>query len=98
MSGTEHTIFTAIGFGTVVTVTQFGKVFRLAEDDAAVSVPLELAVQIAAETLLFLLDEPGIRNHREEGLAEYLGDSDENELRHILSRVSNPDGRTFTAC
>lgn len=98
MSEAEHTIFSAIGFKTVVTATARDNVFTITADEDAVLILLELGVQIAAETLLFLLEEPDIQNHRGEGLAEFLGAPHETELRNILSRISDPDGLTFTTC
>ncbi len=70
----------------------------IAKDDDSVALPLEVAVEIAAETLRMLLDEQGLRNHRGQALADYLGKTDENDLRYILSRISDPEGPTFTRC
>lgn len=62
------------------------------------SLPRDLAVEIAAETLRLVLDDEDLSNHRGEALSAYLGEADEMELRRILSRIGGPDRPTFTGC
>ena len=90
--------FTALSFDNVITALTDDGAIVIAKDDDSVALPLEIAVEIAAETLRMLLDENGLRNHRGETLADYLGKTDESDLRYILSKISDPEGPTFTRC
>jgi hypothetical protein len=90
--------FTSISFDSVITALTDEDAIVIAKDDDSVALPLEVAVEIAAETLLMLLDEKELRNHRGQALADYLGTTDESDLRYILSRISDPEGPTFTRC
>jgi hypothetical protein len=90
--------FTSIPFDSVITALRDEDAIVIAKDDDSVALPLEIAVEIAAETLRMLLDENGLRNHRGQALADYLGTTDEGDLRYILSRISDPEGPTFTRC
>ena len=72
----------------VVTIAQ--------EQKNSVTLPVEIAFNIAAELLIFLVDEDEARNDNGLTLSEYLGDGDEMELRRILSKISDPEGPTFT--
>jgi hypothetical protein len=90
--------FTALSFDSVTTALVEEDVITIAKDYDSVVLPLEVAVEIAAETLRMLLDEKELRNHRGQALADYLGTTDESDLRYILSRISDPEGPTFTRC
>ena len=90
--------FTSMSFDSVTTALVEDDVITIAKDYDSVVLPLEIAVEIAAETLRMLLDEKELRNHRGEALADYLGNADESDLRYILSRISDPEGPTFTRC
>ncbi len=90
--------FTSMSFDCVITALTDDDAIVIAKGDDSVALPLEIAVEIAAETLLMLLDENGLRNHRGQALADYLGKTDESDLRYILSRISDPEGPTFTRC
>jgi hypothetical protein len=73
-----------------------GDVLMIAKDDASVSLPIETAADIAAETIRVLLDEEEITNGPGLSLTEWLGDEDAEQLRRILSRITGPEGPTFT--
>lgn len=90
--------FTALSFDSVITAIAGDGTIGIAKDEEAVLMPLAVAVEAAAETLRLLLDDDQFRNHRGEALAAYLGQSDEQELRRILSRIGGPDRPTFTNC
>jgi hypothetical protein len=90
--------FTSMSFDSVITALTDEDAIVIAKDDDSVVLPLEVAVEIAAETLRMLLDEKELRNHRGQALADYLGTTDESDLRCILSRISDPEGPTFTRC
>lgn len=90
--------FTSMSFDSVITALTDGDAIVIAKDDDSVALPLEISVEIAAETLRMLLDEKSMRNHRGQALADYLGKTDESDLRYILSRISDPEGPTFTRC
>ena len=90
--------FTSMSFDSVITALTDGDAIVIAKDNDSVALPLEISVEIAAETLRMLLDEQGLRNHRGQSLADYLGEADESDLRYILSRISDPEGPTFTRC
>ena len=68
----------------------------IAKDDHSLSLPNLIALDIAAETIRLLLDEDDIRNHPGLSLSEWLGDDDSEELRRILSKITGPEGPTFT--
>jgi hypothetical protein len=72
----------------------------IAKDDRSVSTPVEIAADVAAETLHLLLDEDDITNcpHCSNvSLTEWLGARDAEVLRDILSKITGPEGPTFTA-
>jgi hypothetical protein len=96
---TKHmrSFYSALSYDSVISALEHDGVITVAKDEQAVSLPLEIAVDIAAETLQLLLDG-GLPNHRGQNLADYLGEADELELRRILSRVAGPDTPTFTTC
>lgn len=93
-----HAYFTSLSSDSVITALAGKDVIAVARDENQVSMPLEVAVEVAAETLRLLLDDNHIRNHRGENLAGYLGVADAGELLRILSRIGGPDRPTFTNC
>ena len=72
------------------------RVVTIAEEENSVTLPVGVAFEIAAELLVFLMDEDDARNCNGLTLAEFLGDADEMELRRILARISDPEGPTYT--
>lgn len=90
--------FSAISFDGVISALEHDGGITIARDQDAVSLPLETAIEVASETLLLMLEEKRLRNHRGESLAGYLGQGDEDDLRRILSRIGGPDLPTFTNC
>lgn len=90
--------FTSLSANAVITAMVGENLIAVARDDDQVSMPLEVAVETAAETLRLLLDDDRIQNHRGEDLYNYLGEDDAQELLCILSRIGGPDRPTFTNC
>ncbi len=90
--------FTSMSFDCVFTAVTDDDAIVIAKDDDSVALPLEIAVEIAAETLRLLLDDDRYHDHRGEALSIYLGETDELELRRILGRIGGPDQPTFTNC
>jgi hypothetical protein len=90
--------FTSFSADSVITALVGKNVIAVARDENQVSMPLEVAVETAAETLRLLLDDERIQNHRGEDLFGYLGQGDAQELLRILSRIGGPDRPTFTNC
>ena len=90
--------YTCLSSDSVITALSDSTVITVAKDEASVSLPLEIGVELAAETLRLLLDDERIRNHRGEDLFSYLGQDDGQELLRILSRIGGPDRPTFTNC
>ena len=93
-----HAYFTALSFDSVVTAMAGDGTIGIANDQEAVSMPLDIAVEAAADTLRLLLDDDHFRNHRGEALANYLAQSGGQELRRILSRIGVPGRPTFANC
>jgi hypothetical protein len=90
--------YTSLSLGSVISALAGEDSITVARDEDSVIVPLDVAVDVAAETLRLLLDDELLRNHRGEALADYLGENDEMDLRRILSRIGGPDRPTFTNC
>lgn len=90
--------FTALAANSVITAMTNDTTIAFARDEDAVAMPLDVAVEIAAETLRLLLDDHQLCDHRDESLSNYLGQSDGTELRRILSRIAGPNRPTFTNC
>ena len=90
--------FRSLSFDSVITALVGDDAIAIAKNDDSVLLPLEVAVEVAAETLRLLLDDERLRNHRGQALAGYLGETDDMELRRILSRIGGPDRPTFTSC
>jgi hypothetical protein len=90
--------YTSLSVGSVISALVGKDSITVARDEDSVIMPMEVAVEIAGETLRLLLDDERLRNHRGEALAAYLGETDEMELRRILSRIGGPDRPTFTNC
>ena len=65
-------------------------------DDHSLSLPILIAPDIAAEMIRLLLDEDDVTNGPGLSLSEWLGDEDSEQLRHVLSRITGPEGPTFT--
>ena len=63
--------YSALSYDSVISALEQDGVITVAKNQDAVSLPLEIAVDIAAETLQLLLDG-GLRNHRGQSLADYL--------------------------
>lgn len=72
--------YTCLSFDSVITALSDSTVITVAKDEASGSLPLEIGVELAAETLRLLLDDERIRNHRGEDLFSYLGQDDAQEL------------------
>jgi hypothetical protein len=72
------------------------RIVTIAEEENSVTLPVGVAFNIAAELLMFLMDEDDACNDNGLTLGEYLGDADEMELRRILARISDPEGPTYT--
>lgn len=98
MSAHNGRFFGALSSDSVVSALVHDDVITIAKDEDSVSLPVEIAVEIASETIRLLLDEDGLRNQRGETLSEYLGDADDTELRRILARVAGPATPTYTTC
>jgi hypothetical protein len=98
MGEPQRPFFSATDFDglSVTTALIQGDVLTIAKDDHSVSLPIETAADIAAETIRLLLDEDDITNGPGLSLTEWLGDEDAEQLRHILSRITGPEGPTFT--
>ena len=90
--------FRSLSFDSVITALVGDDAIAIAKNDDSVLLPLEVAVEVAAETLRLLLDDERLRNHRRQALAGYLGETEDMELRRILDRISGPDRPTFTSC
>lgn len=90
--------YTCLSSDSVITALTDSNIITVARDETSVSLPLEIGVELAAETLRLLLDDERIRNHRGEDLFGYLGQDDAQELLRILSRIGGPDRPTFTNC
>ncbi|MCE9516001.1 MAG: hypothetical protein K8R24_08740 [Mycobacterium sp.] len=90
--------YTCLSFDSVITALLDSTVITVAKDEGSVSLPLEIGVELAAETLRLLLDDERIQNHRGEDLFGYLGQDDAQQLLRILSRIGGPDRPTFTNC
>ena len=93
-----HDFFRSLSFDSVITALVGDDAIAIAKNDDSVLLPLEVAVEVAAETLRLLLDDERLRNHRGQALAGYLGETDDMELGRILSRIGGPDRPTFTSC
>lgn len=98
MSEPQRPFFSVTDFDglSVTTALIQDDVLTIARDDHSVSLPIETAADIAAETIRLLLDEDDITNGPGLSLTEWLGDEDAEQLRHILSRITGPEGPTFT--
>lgn len=81
---------------SVTTALVNGDILTIAKDDYSLALPTLVALDIAAETIRLLLDEDDITNGNGLSLSEWLGDEDSDELRQILSRITGPEGPTFT--
>lgn len=87
--------FTATDLDDLSVTTALIEGLTIAKDDHAVSLPTLVALEIAEETMQFLLDEDDITNCQGLSLSKWLGDEDSEQLRRILSRIGGPDGPTF---
>jgi hypothetical protein len=99
MSEPELPFFSATDFDSfsVTNALIRGDVLTIAKDDHSVSLPIVIAADIAAETIRLLLEEEeDITNGHGQSLTEWLGDDDAEELLRILSRITGPEGPTFT--
>ena len=88
--------FSVMSFDWIATAMVEGDAITFAKDEDSVSLPVEVAIEVATETLRLALEEDGIRNEQGQGMATYLGQADEANLRRLLARISDPDGPTFT--
>jgi hypothetical protein len=98
MSQPPTSFFTVTDFDSlsVTTALIHGDTLTIAKDDHSLSLPILIALDIAAETIRLLLDEDDITNGPGLSLSEWLGDEDSEELRRILPRITGPEGPTFT--
>jgi hypothetical protein len=98
MSQPPRPFFTVTDFDSLSVTTALvqGDILTIAKDDHSLSLPTLIALDIAAETIRLLLDEDDITNGPGLSLSEWLGDEDSEKLRHILSRITGPEGPTFT--
>ena len=98
MSQPRPPFFTVTDFESLSVTTALveGDILTIAKDDYSLSLPTLIALDIAAETIRLLLDEDDITNGAGLSLSEWLGDEDSEELRRILSRITGPEGPTFT--
>jgi hypothetical protein len=97
MSDPQHPFFRVTDDCLSVTTALIqGDLLTIAKDDRSVTLPIEIAAEIAEEIIHLLLDEDDITNCPGLSLTEWLGDEDAEELRRILSRIGGPDGPTFT--
>jgi hypothetical protein len=94
----QRAFFTATDLDclSVTTALVEGDVLSIAKDDHSLSLPISTAVDIAAETIRLLLDEDEITNGHGLSLSEWLSADDAEELRRILSKITGPEGPTFT--
>jgi hypothetical protein len=90
--------FTVTDFDSLSVTTALvqGDVLTISKDDQSLSLPTLIALDVAAETIRLLLDEDDVTNGPGLSLSEWLGDEDSEELRQILSRITGPEGPTFT--
>ncbi len=98
MSEPQLPFFSVTDYGdlSVTTALIQGDVLLIAKDDHSVSLPIETAADIAAETIRLLLDEEEITNGSGLSLTDWLGDEDSAQLRRILARITGPEAPTFT--
>ncbi|HVQ97789.1 MAG TPA: hypothetical protein VMS16_03090 [Mycobacterium sp.] len=98
MSQPPRPFFTVTDFHSlsVTTALRQGDDLTIAKDDHSLSLPILIAPDIAAETIRLMLDEDDVTNGSGLSLSEWLGDEDSEELRHVLSRITGPEGPTFT--
>jgi hypothetical protein len=98
MTQPPQPFFTVTDFDSLSVTTALiqGDTLTIAKDDRSLSLPTLIALDIAAETILLLLDEDDIINGPGLSLSEWLVDEDSEELRRILSRITGPEGPTFT--
>jgi hypothetical protein len=99
MTQPPRPFFTVTDFDSLSVTTALveGDTLTTAKDDRSLSLPTLIALDIAAETIRLLLDEDDITNGPGLSLSEWLGDGDSEELRRILSRITGPEGPTFTS-
>jgi hypothetical protein len=98
MTQPPQPFFTMTDFDSLSVTTALveGDTVTIAKDDRSLSLPTLIALDIAAETIRLLLDEDYIINGAGLSLAKWLGHEDSEELRRILSRITGPEGPTFT--
>ena len=90
--------YTAMSYNSVISALVGDGVITIANDEDAVALPRDIAIEVAAESLRLVLDDERLHNHRGENLSAYLGEADTRELRRILDRIGGPDRPTFTGC
>ena len=90
--------YTAMSYNRVISAVVGDEVIAIANDEDAVTLSRDIAIEVAAETLRLVLDDERLHNHRGENLSAYLGEADTRELRRILDRIGGPDRPTFTGC
>lgn len=90
--------YTAMSYNSVISALVGDGVITIANDEDTVTLPMDIAIEVAVETLRLVLDDERLHNHRGENLSAYLGDADTRELRRILDRIGGPDRPTFTSC
>ena len=90
--------FTSLSPESVISALAGQDSITIARDDDSVSLPRDIAIEVAAETLRLVLDDERLHNHRGENLSAYLGEADTRELRRILDRIGGPGRPTFTSC
>jgi|SRR6478752_5648510 len=78
---------------SVTTALIEGDILTIAKDDHAVSLPPLVALEIAEETMQFLLDEDDITNCQGLSLSKWLGDEDSEQLRRSCRGSAGQTGR-----
>jgi hypothetical protein len=86
---------TSLRDGVVITASMTDGIITIAHDGESVPLRLEDALDVTAEIIRYVLDDNKI-NHHGVTLGDWLGDDDACSLRYLLSRITGPEGPTFT--
>jgi hypothetical protein len=80
----------------VITGLIQGDMWTIAKDEQSLSLPLLIALDFAAETMMTFLNEETITNCLGLSLEDWLGDDTTMDLRNILSKITGPEPPNFT--